>query len=73
MINYYLIIEHYLNVMNFTERERNEVKISLLAKVKYFMDTGRNKKELENRIAELIEEIEIRNIEKYGWEGCEMS
>jgi hypothetical protein len=60
--NYYLIMEEYLNVMNFSVKERSEVKTSLLIKIEYAFAKNDKKvtKKLDKRMKELIKEIDAR-------------
>lgn len=66
--NYYLIMEEYLKIMPFNEREKNELKTSLLVKIEYAFEKNDKKitKKLNKRMKELVKEIDNRkkNIEK---------
>jgi hypothetical protein len=61
--NYYLIMEEYLNVMNFSRKEREEVRTSLLLKIEYAFEKNDKKvtKKLDKRMNELVKTIDERN------------
>ena len=57
--NYYTIMDEYLSVMPFTQKERSEVKLALTTKIEYAL-AKQDFKPLDKRMKQLMKEIDRR-------------
>lgn len=59
IVNYYTIMNEYLEVMNFSPRERQEVRKSITDKIDYAIEKN-DYKHINKRMKSYIKEIEKR-------------